>query len=114
MTTYQARMKALWRDDPTEASMTIDLRLEAQTRSISAPWDLFGAFDLDGDYSRPFILRRDGKIDFGVSAPHRWQTNFRAIRVGIGARFQIFWNETDAGEYEVVKVARLGLKDEGA
>ncbi len=113
MNTYAARMKALWRDDPTEASMTVDLRLDARTSSISAPWDLFGAFDLDGDYSRPFILRRNGKIDFGVTAPHRWQTNLRGLRVSVGAHFQVFWNETDAGEYEVVKVARLGLRDNG-
>ena len=113
MNTYQARMKALWRDDPTEAPMTIDLRLDAQTRSISAPWDLFGAFDLDGDNSRPFILRRDGKIDFGVGAPHRWQTDLRGLRVGVGARFLVIWNEIDAGEYEVVKVARLGSRDKG-
>jgi len=77
MNTYEARMKALWRDDPTEASMSVDLRLDAETGSISAPWDLLGAFDLDSDYSRPFILRRDGKIDFGLGAPHRWRTNLR-------------------------------------
>jgi hypothetical protein len=111
MNTYEARMKALWRDDPTEASMTVDLRLDAQTGSISAPWDLFGVFNIDGDDSRPFILRRDGKIDFGVNTPHRWQTNLRGLRVSVGARFQVFWNETDAGDYEVVKVARLGSRD---
>jgi hypothetical protein len=111
MKTFDARMKALWRDDPTEASMTVDLRLDAQTRSVLAPWDIFGAFDLDGGYSRPFILRRDGEIDFGVGAPHRWQTNLRALRVSVGARFQVFWNETDVGEYKVVKIARLGSRD---
>jgi len=113
MNTYEARMKALWRDDPTEASMSVDLRLDAQTGSISAPWDLLGAFDLDGECTRPFVLRRDGKIDFGLSGPHRWRTNLRSLRVGVGARFQVFWNETDAGDYEVVKVARLGFRDKG-
>lgn len=112
MKTFQARIKALWRDDPTEASMTIDIRLDEETRQISAPWDLFGAFDLDGDNSRPFILRRDGAIDFGVDVPRPWKTNLREIGVSIGARFKVYWNEFDAGEYEVVKIARLGSRDE--
>ncbi|BDV40637.1 hypothetical protein DSM21852_38900 [Methylocystis bryophila] len=104
-------MKALWRDDPTEATMTVDIRLDAETGSILAPWDLFGAFDLDGDRSRPFILRRDGEIDFGASAARRWRTNLRDLRVGVGARFQVYWNESDAGDYEVVKIARLGSRE---
>jgi hypothetical protein len=112
MKTFEARMKALWRDDPTEASMTIDIRLDAQTKSILAPWDLFGAFDLDGDTPRPFILRSDGEIDFGIDVSRRWRTNLRLIRVSVGARFQVLWNESDAGEYEIVKVARLGSRDE--
>ncbi len=112
MKTFEARIKALWRDDPTEASMTIDIRLDAETKSILAPWDLFGAFDIDGDNSRPFILRWDGAIDFGVDVSRRWQTNLREIGVSVGARFQVYWNEFDAGEYEVVKVARLGSRDE--
>jgi len=111
MNTYEARLKALWRDDPSEASITVDLRLDAQTKSILAPWDIFGAFDLDGGCSRPFILRRDGEIDFGVGVPHRWRTNLRTLRASIGARFQVFWNETDFGEYEVVKIAKLGSRD---
>ncbi len=112
MKSFEARMKALWRDDPTEASMTIDIRLDAETKSILAPWHLFGAFDLEGEHSRPFILRRNGEIDFGVGFSRRWRTNLRVIRVGVGVRFQIFWNEFDAGEYEVVKVARLGSQGE--
>jgi len=111
MNTFEARVKALWRDDPTEASMIVDLRLDAQTKSILAPWDIFGT--LDGGCSRPFILRRNGEIDLGVGSPHRWHTNLRGLRVGVGARFQVFWNETDVGEYEVVKIARLGSRDEG-
>jgi hypothetical protein len=112
MKTFEARMKALWRDDPTEASMTIDIRLDAQTKSILAPWDLFGAFDLDGDSCRPFVLRGDGAIDFGVGVSRRWQTNLREIGVSVDARFQVYWNEFDAGEYKVVKVARLGSREE--
>jgi hypothetical protein len=104
-------MKALWRDDPTEASLTVDLRLDAEAKSILAPWDIFGAFDLDGSDTRPFILRRNGEIDFGPVATHRWRTNLRAVRIDVGARFQVFWNETDVGEYEIVKVARLGSRD---
>jgi hypothetical protein len=108
---FQVRMKALWRDDPAQASMTIDLRLGAQSKSILAPWDLFGAFDLDGENCRPFILRRDGRIDFGVGAPGSWRTNLRGLCVSVGARFNVFWNETDLGEYEVVKLAELGSRD---
>ncbi|MFY9657368.1 MAG: hypothetical protein WAK01_12440 [Methylocystis sp.] len=104
-------MKALWRDDPTEASLTVDLHLDAETKSILGPWDIFGAIDLDGAETRPFILRRNGQIDFGVVAPHRWQTNLRAVRIDVGVSFQVFWNEADVGEYEIVKVARLGSRD---
>jgi len=92
--------------------MTIDIRLDAQTKSILAPWDLFGAFGLEGDTSRPFILRCDGVIDFGGDLSRRWRTNLRLVRVSVGTRFQVFWNEIDAGEYEIVKVARLGSRDE--
>ena len=58
------RVLALWRDDPREAPMTIDARIDGAR--IVSTWDLFGAFALDGDSVRPFILRRDGRIDFGL------------------------------------------------
>jgi hypothetical protein len=111
MNTQDVRMKALWRDDPTEAALTVDLRLDAETKSILAPWDIFGAFDLEGSDTRPFILRRNGEIDFGSVSPHRWRTNLRAVRIDVGARFQVLWNEADIGEYEIVKIARLGSRD---
>ncbi|KAF0124124.1 MAG: queA, partial [Methylocystaceae bacterium] len=67
------RILALWRDDPREAPMTIDARID-DARIVST-WDLFGAFALDGDSVRPFILRRDGRIDFGLG--ESWRSDLR-------------------------------------
>ena len=65
--TRDIRLLALWRDDPTEAPMTLDLRIDARGGVVST-WDVFGAFDLDGAHCRPFVLRRDGTIDFGAAS----------------------------------------------
>ena len=42
--TRDIRLLALWRDDPTEAPMTLDLRIDARGGVVST-WDVFGAFD---------------------------------------------------------------------
>jgi len=106
------RLIALWRDDPTEARLTLDLRIDATTRRITSVWDVFGAFDLDGANCRPFVLRRDGAIDFGAARGDvlAWRTDLRDIDIIIGARFSIWWNSEDCGAYEIVKLAAPGAK----
>ncbi|HMK91207.1 MAG TPA: hypothetical protein VK446_16445 [Methylocystis sp.] len=104
------RLLALWRDDPLVAPMTVDLRLDAKGAVVSA-WDLFGAFDLDGAECRPFVLRRDGGIDFGAGDERRWRTNLRDAAVAVDARFTVRWNDADSGVYRIVKIAALGAKD---
>lgn len=103
------RLKALWRDDPGEAPMTIDLRL--LEGRCAATWDLFGAFDLDGPKPRPFILRRDGRIDFGAGVLVSWRTDLRTTDLKIGALFGIWFNDADKGEYKIVKIAALGSRE---
>lgn len=104
------RVHALWRDDRTECPFTLDLRIEAGSRRVVSHWEVFGACDLDGDKCRPFVLRRDGAIDFGVGAHERWRTDIREAIIRVGERFTLYWNEHDRGVYEVVKVAALGAK----
>jgi hypothetical protein len=104
------RLLALWRDDPTEAPMTVDLRLYEDGR-VASSWDVFGAFDLDGPNCRPFVLRRDGAIDFGAGAPNHWRTDLRSIAIAVNAGFTVFWNAADSGAYKIVKIAALGAKD---
>lgn len=102
------RLIAQWRDDPTEALISVDLRVEAFR--LAAPWDLFGAIDLDGARPRPFILRRDGRIDFG-DLTDRWRTDLRDTEMRVGALFTVWFNETDHGLYKIVKLAELGAKE---
>jgi hypothetical protein len=105
------RVLALWRDDTLEAPLTVDLRVDADTRIVST-WDVFGAFDLDGANCRPFILRRDGAIDFGASPREpAWSTDLRDKTMKVDVRFIVRWNEEDQGEYAIVKVAELGAKE---
>lgn len=106
----EVRLIALWRDDPAQARLTVGLRLDADGRA-AGHWDVFGAFDLDGPARRPFILRRDGRIDFDARVGETWRTDLREVKIEIGARFLIHWNEQDRGEYEIVKIAVLGAKD---
>ncbi len=101
------RVIALWLDDPTEARLNVDARIE-EGRMISS-WDLFGAFDPDGPQPRPFILRRDGRLDF--AAGERWRTDLREAEMRVGATFRVWFNEADSGVYEIVKIASLGGKD---
>ena len=102
------RLIAQWRDDPTEALMTVDLRIDGLR--LASPWDLFGVFDLDGAHVRPFILRRDGRIDFGERAD-RWRTDLRDADLKLGTLFTVWFNETDHGAYKIVKLAELGAKE---
>lgn len=101
------RILALWRDDPREAPMTIDARVD-DARIVST-WDVFGAFSLDGKSARPFILRRDGRIDFG--GDESWRTNLREATIRVGSEFVVWFNESDSGLYRIVKIAALGVKD---
>ena len=105
------RMLALWRDDPTEAPLTVDLRIDAATGAVVSVWDVFGAFDLDGADCRPFVLRRDGTLDFNAASGVKWKTNLRDVAIRIGASVTVHWNEADSGEYRIVKIAALGAKD---
>ena len=103
------RLLALWRDDPTESPMTLDLRLrEGRCAAIQ---DLFGAFDLDGPGARPFILRRNGQIDFGAGIADNWRTDLRNMDMRVGSFFTIWFNATESGEYKIVKIALPGSKE---
>lgn len=102
------RILALWRDDPTEAPMSVDARID--NARIVSKWDIFGAFDLDGARAQPFILRRDGGIDFGTERD-RWRTDLRDAAIKVGANFNVWFNESDNGVYRIVKIAALGAKD---
>lgn len=102
------RIHARWRDDPREAPMTVDARIDGAR--IVSTWDLFGAFALDGDSARPFILRRDGRIDFGLG--EHWRTNLREGTIKVGSDFGVWFNESDSGLYRIVKIAALGAKDD--
>jgi hypothetical protein len=105
------RVLALWRDDTLQAPLTVDVRVDASA-TIASIWDVFGAFDLDGSDCRPFVLRRDGVIDFGANARDlAWSTDLRDKTMKVGVRFIVRWNEEDQGEYEIVKIAELGAKD---
>lgn len=108
------RVLALWRDDRTECPLTFDLRIEAASRRVVSHWETFGACNLYGAKSRPFVLRRDGAIDFGAGAAERWRTDLREARMKVGERFTLYWNESDFGIYEIVKVASLGARSEAA
>jgi hypothetical protein len=102
------RILALWRDDPREAPMTIDARIH--DARIASTWELFGAFALDGDSVRPFVLRRDGQIDFGRG--ESWRTDLREATIKIGSDFAVWFNKSDSGLYRIVKIAALGAKDD--
>jgi hypothetical protein len=110
----EVRLLALWRDDPTEAPLTVDLRIDAQSGAVVGHWDVFGAFDLDRKTCRPFVLRADGVLEFGggdeAGAPRR-RTDLRNVAIRVGAEFTMHWNEQDCGVYRIVKVATLGAKD---
>ncbi|MGA8169811.1 MAG: hypothetical protein WB816_03080 [Methylocystis sp.] len=108
--TRDVRLLALWRDDPTEAPLTLDLRVDARGLVVST-WDVFGAFDLDGGACRPFVLRRDGTLDFGAGSREKWRTDLREIVIVVNAIFAVRWNDADSGEYKIVKIAALGAKD---
>jgi len=105
---HERRILALWRDDPRVAPLMIDVRIE-DARIVST-WELFGAFALDGDGARPFVLRRDGRIDFGHG--ESWRTDLREATIKVGSEFVVWFNESDRGLYRIVKIAALGAKDD--
>jgi hypothetical protein len=109
-TCLDIRVIAQWRDDRTECPLTFDLRIDAESRRVISHWETFGACDLYGEKRRPFVLRRDGAIDFGAGAADAWRTDVRDVVVKVGERFTVYWNERDCGLYEIVKVASLGAK----
>lgn len=101
------RVIAQWLDDPTEARLNVDARI-ADSRIVST-WDLFGAFNPEGLQPRPFILRRDGRLDFAEGK--FWRTDLREAEMRVGATFRVWFNEADSGVYKIVKIAALGAKD---
>lgn len=101
------RLLALWQDDPTRAPMTVDLRI-AEAR-LASHWDVFGAFDLDGA-AQPFVLRRDGRIDFAAGRDP-WRTTLREADLHVGATFLVWFNDQDSGLYKIGKIAMLGAKE---
>jgi hypothetical protein len=108
------RVLAQWRDDPREAPLTVDLRIDAHNGSVIGGWDVFGAFDLDGKDCRPFVLREDGTVEFGDGQHGErssQKTNLRDVAIKVGAFFNVHWNDEDCGQYRIVKVAVLGAKD---
>jgi hypothetical protein len=112
--TREVRILALWRDDPTEAPMTVDLRIDSKSGAIIGYWDVFGAFNLDGKHCRPFVLRDDGTIEFGDGVEGKrppLNSNLRDTPIRVGGEFTVHWNEKDCGVYRIVKVAVLGAKD---
>lgn len=108
------RVLAQWCDDPTEAPLTVDLRIDPEDGAVVGRWDVFGAFDLNGKNCRPFILRDDGSLEFGDGAHGKHpptSTNIRETPIRVGGNFRVCWNEEDSGLYRIVKVAVLGAKD---
>jgi hypothetical protein len=104
------RVKALWIDDPTEAPLTVDLRVDAEGR-VAGNWSVFGAVDLDGPHCAPFVLRPDGVIDFAKSEERCWRTDLRDHAIRVGEVFAVHWNERDSAAYKIVKIAVLGAKE---
>ena len=102
------RLIAQWCEDPHVAIFNVDLQIKDNL--ISSDWDIFGSFDLDGANTRPFILRKNGQIDFGHLDPIKWTTNLRSIKLIIGNAFYISFNDQDSGTYKIVKIAALGQK----
>lgn len=105
------RVLALWLDDRTACPLTVDLRIGAASKRVVSHWEVFGACDLYGGECRPFVLRRDGRMDLGAGAREGWRTDLREAAIKPGERFSVHWNELDVGVYEIVKVAALGAKD---
>jgi hypothetical protein len=103
------RVKALWIDDPTEAPLTIDLRIDAEGR-VAGHWPIFGAVDLGGPNCAPFVLRPDGAIEFGPGEARRWRADMRDHAMRVGEVFTVHWNERDSASYRIVKIATLGAK----
>jgi hypothetical protein len=103
------RVKALWIDDPTEAPLTIDLRVDAEGRVVGS-WPIFGAVDLDGPNCSPFVLRPDGAIEFARGEERRWRTDLRGRAMRVNEIFTVDWNERDSASYRIVKIAVLGAK----
>jgi hypothetical protein len=110
MSAGNVRVKALWRDDPTEAPLTIDLRINDEARIVGS-WAVFGAVDLDGQNCAPFVLQADGAMQFSLSEDRRWRTDLRDHPMRVGQIFSVHWNESDSAAYKIVKIAVLGAKE---
>ncbi len=110
MTQSNVRILAEWIDDPTESLLTLDLRIDASKRVVGS-WALFGAVDLDASGCAPFVLRHDGRMDFGADHQRSWRTDLRQRTIKVGETFTIHWNDVDFGTYRVEKVAVLGSKE---
>ena len=102
------RLTANWIEDPTINKFTIELDL--YDKKIISNWELFGSFNLYEINPKPFILSRDGVFLFGLNDPSQWITNLRDKEIFIGSIFQIWYNNTDIGNYNIVKISIPGLK----
>ena len=103
------RILALWRDDPTEAPMSVD-RARRQCADRSRPGICSAPSISTASRTRPFTFGATARIDFG--AGRRSLANGLA-RGGdkVGASFTVWFNEADNGVYRIVKIALLGAKD---
>lgn len=103
------RVFAAWLDDPTECRLAFDLILDPATRKMIGRWPVFGATDLERASRRPFLLDAAGVFHFD-GGDRAWRTDLREQRIEVGARFTVWWTQTDRGVYAIVKIAALGSK----
>jgi hypothetical protein len=107
------RLIAIWVDDPMQSVLTCDFILDPTTHKMSGMWDVFGAIDHASPESRPFILNRQGIIDFGSLAQEDmryWRVPLRELALHIGLEFWIEWPHDDRGLYRIERLAKLGSK----
>jgi hypothetical protein len=115
--TLDVRILAAWIDDPLQSPITVDVRIAAETHRIVGRWSMFGATAIGTDACRPFVLTRDGRMDFGEGrrAPDRyWRTDLLEREIVVGQRFAVEWSGGDSGTFVIEKVARLGSKTSGS
>jgi len=107
------RILARWVDDPLESPITIDARLDANSKRIQGRWTLLGATDLGAPRCRPFTLDGDGMIDFGEGRPEGdrfWRCDIRARDISLGSTFEVVWSGGERGVYRIEKIAEPGSR----
>lgn len=107
------RVFARWEDDPLEATITLDAKLDASTRRIAGRWILFGAIGIGTADCRPFALDGEGRMDFGAGwgvADRIWRTDIRERELSLGALFEVMWSGGERGLYRIEKISTPGSK----